>query len=96
MYLYERHQKNCQNIHFFIYVRITLKRFQVIFDKSILSKVHLSLIADLLNKDFPVKDMGNRFGEEPLDSWVLQGDKIKLPCSPPPGSRNPWIPGYLP
>ena len=25
------------------------------------------------------------FVDEPLDSWVLFGDKIKLPCSPPSG-----------
>ena len=31
------------------------------------------------------------FVDEPLDAWVLVGEKIILPCSPPPGFPKPTV-----
>ena len=31
------------------------------------------------------------FVDEPLDAWVLVGEKIILPCSPPPGFPQPTV-----
>ena len=31
------------------------------------------------------------FLEEPLDSWVVRGDQVRLPCHPPQGHPAPSL-----
>ena len=92
MYLYERHQKICQNIHFFIYVRITLKRFQVIFDKSILSKVHYLWLLIYLTKISLLKTWGTGLVRSPWTAGFFRGTKSSYPA---PHLQVVETPGYL-
>ena len=40
---------------------------------------------------FSFSALKSTFLEEPLDSWVVRGEEVRLPCHPPQGHPTPTV-----